>query len=90
MSTIEFLESRIAGLQKDLENKPSEAYMAEMEDRISSLTALEQENKKQSMRIANLEKERFNWQVSVNEISRLTEEKMLLEEKLSRRGGESA
>jgi len=85
LSTIEFLESRIAGLQKDLENKPSAAYLAEMEDRISGLMSLEQENKKQSLRIANLEKERLHWQVSINEISKLTEEKMLLEQKLSQK-----
>jgi len=84
LSTVEFLESRISGLQNDLENKPSDAYLAELEDRIAGLTVLEQENKKQAMRIASLEKDRHNWQVAVNEISKLTEEKVMLEEKLAR------
>lgn len=58
--------------------------MTLIEDRLNVQTDLEQENKRLTMKVSSLEQERHNWQIAVNEINRLTEEKAILEEQLSR------
>jgi len=82
LSDIAFLEKRVEGLEKDLQSKPTDAYLVELDEKLKRVTTLEQENKKLALRAAGLEKERHNWQIAVNEISKLTEEKAMLEGRL--------
>ena len=80
---VRFLNERVNVLTTSLQNKPTDAYIIEIEEKAKGIEQLEQENKKLVIRVAGLEKERHNWQIAVNEISKLAEEKILLEERLS-------
>jgi len=84
VTDVEYLRKRMESMQTELQNKPSDAYITGLEAQIKGYSGLEAENKKQALRIAGLENERHNWQIAVNEISKLTEEKAILEEKLTR------
>ena len=83
LAEVSYLNARISELSKELVGKPTDAYVASMEEKLKSVDVLEQENKKLAIRIAGLERERHSWQIAVNEIAKLAEEKILLEERLS-------
>ena len=83
LSEVFYLNTRIAELTKSLGGKPTDAHIAGMEEKLKTVDALESENKKLALRINGLERERHNWQIAVNEISKLTEEKIMLEERLA-------
>jgi hypothetical protein len=79
------LRQQTAQLNGEIQGKPSDSYITELEEKSKAYDNLTQENKKLTLRCLGLERERHNWQIAVNEITRLTEEKDILEIRLSGR-----
>ncbi|MCL2016110.1 MAG: hypothetical protein FWG68_07700, partial [Defluviitaleaceae bacterium] len=84
---IEYLRKQISTLQTELQSRPAESYLASLQEQLKSLESLESENRTLSSKVVTLENERHNRQIAVNEISRLTEQNAILEERVKQLQG---